>query len=173
MVPRGWGPGCLCPRAGLAARVLGAALGLSVRFSSGRAPGALPLRPDFVPQHKVGNEAQGDEEDPEDDEVQVELGILHVQLPQDGLRLLEVTGLVDVAVQVFSVEAVDGQDDPFKSIPEEASAEREVGSGPPTPPLPVCAEGRAPRPPVTLSPAPLPPRRSLFTGILPDRSTPS
>lgn len=60
--------------------------------------GLLPLCPDLVSQHEVGNEAQGDEEDAQNNEVQVELGVLHVQLAQDGLRLLEVARLVDVAV---------------------------------------------------------------------------
>lgn len=48
-------------------------------------PGLLPLSLDFVPQDKIGDEAQGDEENPEDHEVQVQLGVLHVQLAQDGL----------------------------------------------------------------------------------------
>lgn len=65
--------------------------------------GVLPLCPDFVPEDKIGNEAQGDEENPKYDEVQVQLGVFHVQLPQDGLRLLEVARLVDVTVQIFSV----------------------------------------------------------------------
>lgn len=102
---------------------------------------ALPLRPDFVPQDKVGDEAQGDEENPQDDEVQVQFGILHVQFSQDGLRLLEVARLVDVAVQVLSVEAVDGEDDAFKAVPEEGRAGDERGPDPtgsadsPPPPL--------------------------------------
>lgn len=47
--------------------------------------GALPLCPDFVPQDKIGDEAQGDEENAQDNEVQVEFGVLHVQLSQNGL----------------------------------------------------------------------------------------
>ena len=45
----------------------------------------LPLGPDFVSQHEVGDETQGDKENPQDNEVQVELGVLHVQFSQDSL----------------------------------------------------------------------------------------
>lgn len=45
----------------------------------------LPLRPDLVSQDEIGDEPQGDEEDAQDDEIQVQLRVLHVQLPQDGL----------------------------------------------------------------------------------------
>lgn len=99
-------------------------------FSPPPRSAALPLRPDLVPQDQVGDEAQRDEEDAQHDEVQVEFGVLHVQLSQNGLRLLEVAGLVDVAVQVLSVQAVDGQDDPFEPVPAEESAPREDGSAP-------------------------------------------
>jgi hypothetical protein len=84
--------------------------------------GVLPLCSDFVPQDKIGNEAQGDEEDPKHDEIQVELGVLHVQLSQNGLRLLKVARLVNVAVQVFSVQAIDGEDDTLKAVPRQESS---------------------------------------------------
>lgn len=77
----------------------------------------LPLGADLVSQDEVGDESERKEEDGEDDEVQVEFGVQHVQLLQDGLRLLEVTRVVLVAVKVSSVQTVDGQDDTFKAIP--------------------------------------------------------
>lgn len=67
------------------ARVLEVARGHGVQRSSLWLPSALPLGPYFVSQHEVGDETQGDEENPQDDEVQVELGVLHIQLSQDSL----------------------------------------------------------------------------------------
>lgn len=100
------------------------ALGRDVYVHVSWHSGVLPLRPDFVSQDKIGDEAQGDEENPQNDEVQVELGILHVQLPQDGFRLLEVARLIDATVQVLSIQAVDGQDDPFEAVPAEEGTGR-------------------------------------------------
>ena len=74
---------------------------------------------DLVAQDEVGDEPEGDEEDGEHDEVQVQPRVLHVQLPQDRLRLLEVTGVVCVAVQVLSVEPVDGEDDSLEPVSAE------------------------------------------------------
>lgn len=73
------------------------------------APGpGLPLSTDLVAEDEVSDEPQGEEEDCEDDEVQVELGVQHVQLLQDGLRLVEVTGVILVTVKIFSVQTIDG-----------------------------------------------------------------
>lgn len=46
---------------------------------------ALSLRFDPVPEHKVGQQPQGQEEDAQNQEVHVELGLLHIQLSQDDL----------------------------------------------------------------------------------------
>ena len=82
-------------------------------------PGAvLPLGSDLVAEDEVGDEPQREEEDAKDNEVQVEFGVQHVQLLQDGLGLLEVTGVVFVAVQIVSVETVDRQDDALETVPE-------------------------------------------------------
>ena len=61
------------------------AYGHGVQCSSLWLCSTLPLGPDFVSQHKVGDETQGDEENPQDNEVQVELGVLHVQFSKDSL----------------------------------------------------------------------------------------
>lgn len=66
-------------------RVLEVAHGHGVQRSSLWLSNTLPLGPDFVSQHEVGNETKGDEENPQDNEVQVELGVLHVQFSQDSL----------------------------------------------------------------------------------------
>lgn len=79
---------------------------------------ALPLRADFVPEDKISNESQRQKEDGEDNEVQVEFGVQHVQLLEDCLRLLEVTRLTFTAVKIITTQAVDGQDDAFKPVPE-------------------------------------------------------
>lgn len=78
----------------------------------------LPLSTDLVPQDKVSDEPKREEEDGEHDEVQVEFGVQHVQLLQDGLRLLEVTCLVFIAVKILSVQTIDGQDDALETISE-------------------------------------------------------
>lgn len=78
----------------------------------------LPLRSELVAQDKVSDESQRQEENGEDEEVQVEFGVQHVQLLQDGVRLLEVTGVVLIAVQVGPVQTVDGQDDALEAVPE-------------------------------------------------------
>lgn len=84
-------------------------------FSSSSWPG-LPLSADLVPQDKVSNEPQREEEDGEDDEVQVEFGVQHVELFQDGFRLLEVTRVVFITVKILSIQTIDRQDDTFKTI---------------------------------------------------------
>lgn len=131
----------------------------------------LPLRPDFVSQDEIGDEAQGDEENAQNDEVQVELGVLHVQLPQDGLRLLEVARLIDATVQVLSVQPVDGQDDPFEPIPGEEGVGREQGPprGQGTPRPRACLHlPRETGPPVRdPQGGPPPSLRPVFTEILP------
>ena len=58
-------------------------------------------------------DAQGDEEDAEDDEVEVELGVLHVQLLQHVRRLCE-DALRLAAVQLPAVTLVDGLQHPLK-----------------------------------------------------------
>lgn len=75
--------------------------------------------PRFDPpsQHKVAGHAQNDEEDAEDDEVEIEFGVLHVQLLQDILGLgEEALGLG--ALQVAAVLAVDGLKHAFKRVSE-------------------------------------------------------
>lgn len=59
----------------------------SLKFSYcvGSAAPPLPLRSDFVSEDEIGNQAQGEEENPEDDEVQVKFGIFYIQFFQDGL----------------------------------------------------------------------------------------
>lgn len=93
----------------------------SLKFSYGIGSAAppLPLRPDFVSEDKIGNQAQGEEENPEDDEVQVKFGIFYIQFFQDGLWFLKVAGVIFVTMQVFSVQPVDGEDDSFEPVPGE------------------------------------------------------
>lgn len=76
----------------------------------------LPLSADLVPQDEVSNEPQTEEEDGKDDEIQVEFGIQHVQLFQDGLRLLEVTCMVFITMKILSIQTIDRQDDTLKTI---------------------------------------------------------
>lgn len=83
------------------------------------APGAaLPLGSDLVAEDKVRDEPQREEEDAKDNEVQVEFGVQHVQLLQNGLGLLKVAGVVFVTVQIVAVQTVDRQDDALETIPE-------------------------------------------------------
>ena len=56
---------------------------LPLRSSPGPGPGpgpGLPLSAEFVAENKISDEPQREEKDGEDDEVQVEFGIQHVQL---------------------------------------------------------------------------------------------
>lgn len=76
----------------------------------------LPLGTDFVSQDEVSDEPQREEEDGEDDEVQVEFGVQHVELFQDGFRLLEVTRVFFITVKILSIQTVDRQDDSLKTV---------------------------------------------------------
>lgn len=58
---------------------------LKFSYCIGSAASPLPLRPDFVSEDKIGNQAQGEEENPKYDEVQVKFGIFYIQFFQDGL----------------------------------------------------------------------------------------
>lgn len=154
-------------------QVLQVALGHCVRFSSLWLSSALPLCPDFVSQHKVGSETQGDEENPQDNEVQVELGVLHVQLSENGRRLLEVARIIDVTVQVLAVEAIDGEDDPFEPISEEGGASVRRAQEPSPLPLPTSAEGKVPPPSPHPQPGSPPSPEIFLPGTLPNDSTAS
>lgn len=76
----------------------------------------LSLRLDFVAENKVSSQPQDDEENSQDDEINVELRVLHVQQLQNLFRLLELTQLPGT-LQLWPVHAVDGQEDPFKAVP--------------------------------------------------------
>lgn len=78
----------------------------------------LPLCTDLVTKDKICKKPQREEEDCKDDEVQVKFGIKHVQFLQDGIRLLEVTHVVLITVQIHAIQTIDGQDDTLKPVPE-------------------------------------------------------
>lgn len=78
----------------------------------------LPLSTDLVSEDEVGDQTERNKEDAQDNEVHVELCVLNVQLLQNGFRLLKVARFVFVAVQVLTVQPVDGQNYPFKTIPD-------------------------------------------------------
>lgn len=77
----------------------------------------LPLCTDLITKNKISKKSQREEEDCEDDEIQVEFGIKHVQLFQDGFRLLEMTRVILITVEIHAVQTIDGQDDTLKPIP--------------------------------------------------------
>lgn len=82
---------------------------------------ALSLRLDPIPEHKVCQQPQGQEKDAQDQEVHVELSILHIQCSEDTLWLPERASLLR-AGQVSSFHAVDSQNHTFKAIPRQAGA---------------------------------------------------
>lgn len=59
----------------------------------GQAKQDLSHRLDLVAEDEVGSQSEDNEEDAQDDEVHVELGVFHVQQLEDLLRLLELTHL--------------------------------------------------------------------------------
>lgn len=65
-------------------------------------------------QYQVGGKSEDHEEDPQNDEVHVELGVLHIQ-QLDLLMLLELTHFPRI-IQIGTVHPVYGQDHPFKSV---------------------------------------------------------
>ena len=74
---------------------------------------------DSPTQYEVAAGPQHDEEGTEDDEVDVEVCVLDVQLAQHVIRFTEhtLTDIVMLAVQWFTIEAVDRLQHPFERIP--------------------------------------------------------
>lgn len=87
----------------------------------------LSLRFDLVPEHQVSQEPQDDKEDAQDEEVQVELGLLHIQLLQDLDGFLERAEVLE-ALQVLALHGVDGEDDPLEAIPRAEHTPRVTGA---------------------------------------------
>lgn len=77
----------------------------------------LPLCIDLVTEDKISKKPQSEEEDYEDDEVQVEFGIEHVQFLQDSIRPLEVARVILITVEIHAIQTIDGKDYPLKPIP--------------------------------------------------------
>lgn len=82
---------------------------------------ALSLGLDPITEHKVRQQPQGQEEDAQDQEVHVELGVLHIQRSEDTLRILERAVFLQ-ASQVSSIHAIDGQNHTLKAIPRHVGA---------------------------------------------------
>ena len=74
-------------------------------------------------QYEVASGSQYDEERAEDDEVDVEAGVLDVKLAQNGVRLVKYTpsSVVVIAVERLPVEPVDRLQHALERVPAPAT----------------------------------------------------